>query len=209
MAKPADPLSDFKQRAKRLLRRVRNREPEALEEARLHPLRRGGVEAERFALSDAQLVIARQQGFDSWPRLVAAQSKDTPMSVIFNDLGMRIWVLPEHFAATADFYRDKFDFKCTWRDDARHVAIYELGYGPTLVLEGSDAATGEQREQLAGRVTGICLGVPDVEASYRALKDRGVEFLRDPDKQYWGGIMAHFRDPGGNWLTLLQRPGKA
>lgn len=206
MANPADPLSDSKQRAKRLLKRVRNAEPEALEEARLHPLFRGGVDPARFALSDAQLVIARRQGFDSWPRLVAAQSKDRTMSVTFNGLGVRIWVKPDDFAAAADFYRDMLALKCSWRDDLHHVATYELGYGPTVVLEGVDPFPPEEGERLAARVTGICLGVADVEESYRALMARGVEFLRPPDKQYWGGIMAHFRDPGGNWLTLLQQP---
>ena len=204
MANPADPLSNFKQSAKRLLKRVKNAEPEALEEARLHPLYRGGVDPARFALSDAQLVIARRQGFDSWPRLAAAQSKEKTMSVIFNDLGVRIWVKPDDFAATADFYRDMLELKCSWRDDSRHIATYELGFGPTLVLEGTDPFPPEEGERLAGRVSGICLGVADVEASYQALMDRGVEFLRPPDKQYWGGIMAHCRDPGGNWLTLLQ-----
>jgi predicted enzyme related to lactoylglutathione lyase len=84
------------------------------------------------------------------------------------------------------------------------VATFDLGFGPTVVLEGSGDG---DREKLAARITGICLGVADVEASYRALKDRGVPFLREPDKQYWGGIMAHFQDPAGNWLTLLQQPG--
>jgi predicted enzyme related to lactoylglutathione lyase len=205
LAKAADPLSDFKQRAKRLLKRVREREPEALEEARIHPLMRGGVDPEQFALSDAQLAVARQQGFESWPRLVAAQSKESSMSVIFNGVGMRIWALPGDFTATADFYRDILDLKCSFRDDVRHVAIFELGFGPTLVLEGSDANSGGEREKLCGRITGICLGVADVADSYQALKERSVEFLREPEKQYWGGVMAHFKDPAGNWLTLLQQ----
>lgn len=206
MAKPADPLGFFRTRAKRLLKRVRQRDPEALEEARLHPLLRDGVDPERFALSDAQLVVARAEGHDSWPRLVAAQSKDQTMNVVFNGLGVRLWVLPDQFSTTADFYRDQLGLKCSWRDDTRHVATYELGYGPTLVLEGSGDG---DRDKLAGRITGICLGVADVAASYQALMGRGIEFLHEPDKQYWGGVMAHFKDPGGNWLTLLQRPGKA
>jgi catechol 2,3-dioxygenase-like lactoylglutathione lyase family enzyme len=182
---------------------VRDREPEALETARLHPILRGGVDPQRFALSDAQLVVARQEGHTSWPRLVAAQLKDDPMSLVFNGLGARIWALPDTFAATADFYRDVLQLKQSWRDDARHVAIFELGFGPTLVLEGDGEG---DRAKLAGRITGLCLGVADVAASYQALKDRGVGFLREPDKQYWGGVMAHFQDPAGNWLTLLQQP---
>ena len=204
MARPADPLSSYRERAKHLLRRVRERNPEALETARLHPILRGGVDPERFALSDAQLVVARQEGHDSWPRLVAAKSKADNMNLVFNGLGTRIWAAPDQFAATADFYRDVLELKCRWRDDPRYVATYDLGFGPTVVLEGSGEG---DRDKLAGRITGICLGVADVQASYRALKERGVPFLREPDKQYWGGIMAHFQDPAGNWLTLLQQPG--
>ena len=206
MARPAEPLQVFRTGAKRLLKRVRQGDPEALEEARLHPLLRGGVDPERFALSDAQLVVARAEGHDSWPRLVAAQSRDQTMDVVFNGLGVRLWAHPDAFAATADFYRDVLGLKCSWRDDDRHVATYELGYGPTLVLEGSGEG---DRDKLAGRITGICLGVADVAASFQALRARGVEFLREPDRQYWGGVMAHFKDPAGNWLTVLQRPGKA
>jgi len=33
-----------------------------------------------------------------------------------------------------------------------------------------------------------------------------VPFMGEPVRQYWGGIMAFFHDPGGNWHTLLQRP---
>jgi catechol 2,3-dioxygenase-like lactoylglutathione lyase family enzyme len=197
----ADPLAPFRDRAKRLLKRVRRREPAALEAARLHPLLRSGVDADAFALSDAQLVVARQEGHHSWPRLVAAHTKDQAMNVIFNGLGVRLWALPDEFGACADFYRDVLALKCTWRDDGRFVAIYELGFGPTLVVEGSGEG---DREKLAGRITGITLGVADVAASYAALKAKGVPFLREPDKQYWGGIMAHFQDPAGNYLTLLE-----
>jgi catechol 2,3-dioxygenase-like lactoylglutathione lyase family enzyme len=123
--------------------------------------------------------------------------------LIFNGLGVRLWALPAQFAQTADFYRDVLALKCSWRDDARRVATFELGFGPTLVLEGSGDG---DRELLAGRVTGLCLGVADVAASCAALHAKGVEFLREPERQYWGGTMAHFKDPAGNWLTLLQQP---
>ncbi len=206
MANPADPLSDLKQRAKRLLKRIRAAEPEALEEARLHPFYRGGVDPARFALNDAQLVIARAEGFDSWPRLAAARSKDQTMSVIFNGVGMRIWVEPAHFAATADFYGETMGLKCTWRSEEQGVATYELGFGPTIVVERAEPGPGH--EGLFHRFTGLSLEVADIEAAYAALSARGVVFEAPPVRQYWGGVMAFFSDPGGNNHTLLQRPGK-
>jgi catechol 2,3-dioxygenase-like lactoylglutathione lyase family enzyme len=207
LARPNRSLADFRQRAKRLLKRVRGEEPEALDEARLHPLYRGGVDPGRFALSDAQLVIARAEGFESWPRLAAAHSKEQPMSVNFNGLGMRLWVLQEHFDATCDFYGDALGLKCTWRSSDQGVATYEVGFGPTIVVERKAPAPG--RETLFGRFTGLSLEVADIEAAYQAMVDRGVPFDGPPTRQPWGGIMAFFRDPAGNEHTLLQRPGKA
>jgi catechol 2,3-dioxygenase-like lactoylglutathione lyase family enzyme len=126
------------------------------------------------------------------------------VSVIFNGLGIRLWVKPEHFEATCDFYGDALALKCTWRSPEQGVATYELGFGPTIVVERADAEA--VREALFGRFTGVSLEVADIEAAYQALTARGVEFEGPPERQYWGGIMAFFRDPGGNGHTLLQRP---
>ncbi len=67
---PGNPdLERFRRDARRLQRGVRDRDPQALElVARHHP---GSVpdELDGFALTDAQLVLARSYGFASWPRL--------------------------------------------------------------------------------------------------------------------------------------------
>jgi uncharacterized glyoxalase superfamily protein PhnB len=47
--------------------------------------------------------------------------------------------------------------------------------------------------------------VADVELAYRCLRDRGVEFPGPPERQAWGGLLAHFRDPDGNVITLVGR----
>jgi catechol 2,3-dioxygenase-like lactoylglutathione lyase family enzyme len=204
---PPDPLQVFRQRAKRFLKRVRDGDPRALETARLHPLFRGGVDPARFALSDAQLVIARAEGFDSWPRLAAARSKDQTMTdVIFNGLGLRLWATPDDFAATADFYGEALGLKCTWRSDAQGVATYELGFGPTVVVERAEPTA--EHAPILRRFTGFSFEVPDIDAAYAALQAHGVPFQGPPERQYWGGVMACFTDPAGNSHTLLQRPGK-
>ncbi|HZZ89853.1 MAG TPA: VOC family protein [Caulobacteraceae bacterium] len=207
MAAASDSLAPYRQRAKRLAKQVRARAPAALEEARLHPLFRGGVDPARFALSDAQLVVARAEGFDSWPRLAAARSRDGTMTdVIFNGLGLRLWVKPDDFTATADFYAEAMGLKCTWRSDEQGVAIYELGFGPTVVVERAEPTP--EHAPLLGRFTGFSFEVPDIDAAFAALQARGVPFNGPPERQYWGGTMAFFTDPGGNSHTLLQRPGK-
>ncbi len=61
-------LDQLKRQAKELLDAVRAGEPDAVSEA---AARYPGAGARKFALHDAQLVIARGHGFHSWPRLKA------------------------------------------------------------------------------------------------------------------------------------------
>ena len=56
---------------------------------------------------------------------------------------------------------------------------------------------------LSGRFVAVSLQVDDVQATYDELTSRGIEFLGPPERQPWGGVLAHFRDPEGNVLTLL------
>ena len=68
-----------------------------------------------------------------------------------------------------------------------------------------DAETaGQVRELMAKGVAGtIFLTTDDCQASYRELRDRGVEFLEAPEERPYG-IDAAFRDPSGNHFRLTQ-----
>ena len=48
------------------------------------------------------------------------------------------------------------------------------------------------------------LGVADIHAVAARLSDAGVEFIRRPEQESWGGWVATFRDPDCNILQLLQ-----
>jgi ankyrin repeat protein len=61
-------LDQLKRQAKELLDAVRAGHPDAVSEA---AARYPGADPQKFALHDAQLVLARAHGFQSWPRLKA------------------------------------------------------------------------------------------------------------------------------------------
>jgi hypothetical protein len=61
-------LRQLKRQAKELLRAFIASEPNAVAEVNVHY---AGADPARFALHDAQLVIARAYGFQSWPKLKA------------------------------------------------------------------------------------------------------------------------------------------
>jgi predicted enzyme related to lactoylglutathione lyase len=48
------------------------------------------------------------------------------------------------------------------------------------------------------------LGVDDIHSEADRLGEAGVEFIRQPEQESWGGWVATFRDPDGNILQLLQ-----
>src|ERR1700751_198635 len=57
---------------------------------------------------------------------------------------------------------------------------------------------GSANYKLIGRPTQIGFIAEDVYATYRLWVSRGVEFLRPPQPQLWGGIFAEFCDIDGN-----------
>lgn len=44
----------------------------------------------------------------------------------------------------------------------------------------------------------------DIYATYEELKSKGVEFKKEPKEEFYG-IEAIFKDPFGNWFSLVQR----
>lgn len=100
-----------------------------------------------------------------------------------------------------DFYRDTLGLPERFRSADAGWAEYDLG-GPCFGVERIDP-TGGESETLTGRVLGVSLRVDDIESEYSTLSSRGVEFIGPPEKQFWGGSLAHLKDPEGNVLTLL------
>ena len=61
--------------------------------------------------------------------------------------------------------------------------------------------TPEGHEERIGTFFNGSIACDDVEATYRQLRQRGVEFLQEPQKQPWG-MFAMFKDPDGNQFVL-------
>jgi len=79
----------------------------------------------------------------------------------------------------------------------------QFATGPAqLALEWVDP-TDPEGDESVGRFVGVSLTVDDIHAAFETLSRRGVEFLGVPEREPWGGVLAHLRDPDGNVLTLL------
>ena len=102
------------------------------------------------------------------------------------------------------FYTETLGIPATFRSDETGWAQLATGEGQ-LALERA-APDDSEAQELVGRFVGVSLQVPDIEATHKTLVERGVEFLAPPEKQAWGGVLAHFRDPDRNVITLLGSP---
>lgn len=99
------------------------------------------------------------------------------------------------------FYRDQVGFEIAFADAEMGWAQFQLG-SSYLGLERCDPDDEESKE-LVGRFVGTSIEVEDIHSVYDSLRRKGVEFTSAPQKQPWGGVLAHFKDPDGNIVTLL------
>ncbi|MCG8353982.1 MAG: VOC family protein [Kiloniellales bacterium] len=84
------------------------------------------------------------------------------------------------------------------------VVILDTGQAK-LLIEAADPDDAEERP-LVGRFMGISFTVEDAQRSADWLTGRGVALEAPPERQAWGGVLVHFRDPDGNILTLVEYP---
>ena len=61
--------------------------------------------------------------------------------------------------------------------------------------------TAEGQEQMIGGFMNVSFMTDDVEATTRELKEKGVEFVQDPQQWDWG-TASIFQDPDGNKFML-------
>ncbi len=112
----------------------------------------------------------------------------------------RIFV--EDWESAMDFYENVLGLNSQFKDGASGWAQMEVGEDVYLGIERLERHDPEFKE-LVGRFVGISLLVEDIDKTYSRLIEKEVEFVGPPEKQAWGGTLAHFKDLDGNILTLL------
>lgn len=100
-----------------------------------------------------------------------------------------------------DFYQETVGLQMVFADQEFAWAEFDLG-GAKLGIEGLEPGA-PQAGELVGRFVGVSIVVDDIDAAYAQLAGNGVEFTQPPERQPWGGTLAHFKDPDGNVLTLF------
>jgi len=105
-----------------------------------------------------------------------------------------------------DFYRGTLGLELTAHDESLY-AVFQLP-NATVLVERVERGN-EDFQQLVGRFSGISFSTSDIRGAFERLSGTGVRFDGPPERQSWGGILAHFHDPDNNVLTLVEYPAAA
>jgi predicted enzyme related to lactoylglutathione lyase len=81
------------------------------------------------------------------------------------------------------------------------IVLMPISAGPIMNEESAEAL---RKLVKSGALGGGVLETDDCQRDYQELKERGVEFRREP-KQMPYGLEALFRDDSGNFFSLTQR----
>lgn len=106
------------------------------------------------------------------------------------------------------FYTEKLGMECTadnemWPGaDARWLSVAPPGAETQIVLYKFDENWEHYRETF-GKSQSLTLQCENIDETYRVYKERGVQFLGEPETQFWGRFVMMV-DCEGNTLILVQ-----
>jgi catechol 2,3-dioxygenase-like lactoylglutathione lyase family enzyme len=162
----------------------------------------------KFPLGEAQEIIAREAGFESWAAMKAAVEKQSPRPKPRGAVSTIKAAIPVLFVAdvpkAAGFFRDKLGFSIDFLHG--HPAFYggvsRNGVVLHLRFVHEPIMTHELREKeslLAAFIT-----VENVKALFEEYKARDVPFFEMLHKEPWGGPTFTVSDLDGNRICFCE-----
>ena len=207
-------LENLKKQAKLILRWHRERHyPVAAQIRGLIPrflnMADSEILAAKFNLSDAQEMVARQHGFDSWQALKVGISATSRKVNLTPSRATIVCAEPQLFVTdikrSCDFFREKLGFS----------VVFSYGDPPYYAQVGRDAARLNLRHvegpliesMVRGReeLLSVSMSVAtadEIKLLFLEFQSAGVTFHQTLKKQPWGAKNFIVKDPDGNLLLF-------
>ena len=112
--------------------------------------------------------------------------------------GVIIWT--DDLPRLKDFYCNVLGLEP--HSDRPYFVSFKWG-GLRFSIGSHDAVHGEARDPYRIMVN---FAVDRIHDFHESLAARGVEFIRPPEKEHWGGWVASFTDPDRNIIQVLEQP---
>ena len=217
-------LENLKKQAKLILRWHRERHYPVAAQIRGHLPRflnmpDSEILAASFKLSDAQEMVAREQGFDSWRALKtglsrtplqvkssfskSAPSKSSPSKATI--VGAEPQLFVTDIKRSCEFFREKLGFSLVfsygkppyYAQVGRDAARFNLRFVERPVIE----STVRDREELLS-VSMTVATADEIKLLFLEFQSAGVDFRQTLKKQPWGAKNFVVKDPDGNLLLF-------
>jgi len=165
--------------------------------------------AANFKLSDAQEMVARQHGFDSWQALKAGLSAQLRRAKSSPSKAKIVCAEPQLFVTdikrSCEFFQQKLGFSLVftygeppyYAQVARDAAHLNLRCVERPVIESAV----RDREQLLS-VSMTVATADEIKLLYLEFQSAGVAFTQTLKKQPWGAKNFIVNDPDGNLLLF-------
>lgn len=165
--------------------------------------------AHSFRLADAQELVARQQGFESWQALTsgvhamtdktAAPTTQPALQAAEPNLVVR------DFAASRAFFIDKLGFETVFAyGEPPYYGQFRRGgavINLRLVCDPVFVEGIREREEILG--ASLTVGTAaDIKALFLEFRSAGVDFFQPLRQEPWGARTFIVRDPDGNLLLF-------
>jgi uncharacterized glyoxalase superfamily protein PhnB len=209
-------LENLKKQAKLILRWHRERHYPVAAQIRAHLPRFANMPdseilAASFRLSDAQELVAREQGFESWQALKSGLSttllkvKSSPSKAKATIVGVEPQLLVTDIERSCEFFREKLGFKLVfsygkppfYAQVARDTARLNLRCVERPVI---DSMVRDREELLSASMT--VATVDEIKLLFLEFQSAGVAFHQKLKKQPWGAKNFIVKDPDGNLLLF-------
>lgn len=161
-----------------------------------------------FPLSEAQEIIAREAGFESWAALKVAMEdqppKPKPLDTAPTIKAAIPVVLVSNVSNAAAFFRDKLGFSIDFLhgEPAFYGGVTRSGVSLHLRFVHGPVVTRELREQES--LLAAFIAVRNVKALFEEYKNNDVPFVATLRREPWGGPMFTVRGPDGNWICFCE-----
>jgi catechol 2,3-dioxygenase-like lactoylglutathione lyase family enzyme len=165
--------------------------------------------AASFKLSDAQEMVARQQGFDSWQALKTGLSATSLKAKSAPSKATIVCAEPQLFVTdierSCEFFREKLGFSL----------VFSYGKPPYFAQVGRDAArlnlrwvkrpliepmVGDREQFLSASMT--VATAEEIKLLFLEFQSAGLVFHQTLKKQPWGARNFVVKDPDGNLLLF-------
>ena len=111
-------------------------------------------------------------------------------------IGIIIW--SDNFEELLNFYETVLEVPCTKKKE--NSAYFQWGNFKFTIANHSEIK-GKSKDPNRFMIN---IKVEDIENTTKKLLKYGVNFIRMPEKEKWGGKVATFEDPENNRVNLIQ-----